>query len=184
MSSALRKMSGNASRHNCTVIFLNQLRHKARSSGMAFPGHCCCNLLKLQQLLQAARCCHMPCHDAVPDTGRQCQLIIHTYSLHWHCLLTHAAFPPPSLLPLGAGGRDLRQPRNHQRRPGAQVLRQRTPGGPDQGEDRGERRANRHPSQVRAQPPCHCWRLLACLRLGTGRHRRTVQSRLLWLRTA
>lgn len=28
MSSALRKMSGNASRHNCTVIFLNQLRHK------------------------------------------------------------------------------------------------------------------------------------------------------------
>lgn len=28
MSSALRKLSGNASRHNCTVIFLNQLRQK------------------------------------------------------------------------------------------------------------------------------------------------------------
>lgn len=28
MSSALRKIAGNASRHNCTVIFLNQLRQK------------------------------------------------------------------------------------------------------------------------------------------------------------
>lgn len=28
MSAALRKLSGNASRHNCTVIFLNQLRQK------------------------------------------------------------------------------------------------------------------------------------------------------------
>ncbi len=28
MSGALRKLSGNASKHNCTVIFLNQLRHK------------------------------------------------------------------------------------------------------------------------------------------------------------
>ena len=28
MSSALRKMAGNASRHDCTVIFLNQLRQK------------------------------------------------------------------------------------------------------------------------------------------------------------
>ena len=30
MSQALRKIAGNASKCNCTVIFLNQLRHKAR----------------------------------------------------------------------------------------------------------------------------------------------------------
>ena len=29
MSQALRKIAGNASKCNCTVIFLNQLRHKA-----------------------------------------------------------------------------------------------------------------------------------------------------------
>ena len=28
MSQALRKIAGNASKCNCTVIFLNQLRHK------------------------------------------------------------------------------------------------------------------------------------------------------------
>ena len=28
MSQALRKIAGNASKYNCTVIFLNQLRHK------------------------------------------------------------------------------------------------------------------------------------------------------------
>jgi recombination protein RecA len=29
MSQALRKIAGNASKCNCTVMFLNQLRHKA-----------------------------------------------------------------------------------------------------------------------------------------------------------
>jgi recombination protein RecA len=28
MSGALRKVAGNASKHNCTIIFLNQLRQK------------------------------------------------------------------------------------------------------------------------------------------------------------
>ena len=28
MSGALRKIAGNASKHNCTIIFLNQLRQK------------------------------------------------------------------------------------------------------------------------------------------------------------
>ena len=32
MSQALRKIAGNASKCNCTVIFLNQLRHKVRAS--------------------------------------------------------------------------------------------------------------------------------------------------------
>ena len=31
MSQALRKIAGNASKCNCTIIFLNQLRHKVRS---------------------------------------------------------------------------------------------------------------------------------------------------------
>ena len=31
MSQALRKIAGNASKCNCTVMFLNQLRHKART---------------------------------------------------------------------------------------------------------------------------------------------------------
>jgi RecA/RadA recombinase len=33
MSSALRKIAGNASRHGCTIIFLNQLRQKVRGCG-------------------------------------------------------------------------------------------------------------------------------------------------------
>ena len=28
MSGALRKIAGNASKHNCTIIFINQLRQK------------------------------------------------------------------------------------------------------------------------------------------------------------
>ena len=31
MSQALRKIAGNASKCNCTVIFLNQLRHKVHA---------------------------------------------------------------------------------------------------------------------------------------------------------
>ena len=34
MSQALRKIAGNASKCNCTVLFLNQLRHK-----VAHPQH-------------------------------------------------------------------------------------------------------------------------------------------------
>ena len=40
MSQALRKIAGNASKCNCTVIFLNQLRHKAGAHFLA-----CMNLL-------------------------------------------------------------------------------------------------------------------------------------------
>lgn len=32
MSGALRKIAGNASKHNCTIIFLNQLRQKVGTS--------------------------------------------------------------------------------------------------------------------------------------------------------
>jgi RecA/RadA recombinase len=32
MSQALRKIAGNASKCNCTIIFLNQLRHKVHSA--------------------------------------------------------------------------------------------------------------------------------------------------------
>ena len=35
MSQALRKIAGNASKCNCTVIFLNQLRHKVQPHGSA-----------------------------------------------------------------------------------------------------------------------------------------------------
>jgi hypothetical protein len=31
MSGALRKIAGNASKHNCTIIFINQLRQKVRA---------------------------------------------------------------------------------------------------------------------------------------------------------
>ena len=39
MSGALRKIAGNASKHNCTIIFLNQLRQKVRRRGGA-PTRC------------------------------------------------------------------------------------------------------------------------------------------------
>lgn len=39
MSGALRKIAGNASKHNCTIIFLNQLRQKVRRCRLA-PRRC------------------------------------------------------------------------------------------------------------------------------------------------
>lgn len=35
MSGALRKIAGNASKHNCTIVFINQLRQKVCRCGRA-----------------------------------------------------------------------------------------------------------------------------------------------------
>ena len=47
MSGALRKIAGNASKHNCTIIFLNQLRQKvgAPHPNAATPAPCWRSLL-------------------------------------------------------------------------------------------------------------------------------------------
>ena len=154
MSAALRKIAGNAARHNTTIIFLNQLRQKVCLA------HQICAWHADTRASRSAVLAWLPRVASPANPARRALLTFAPVGLvHGRPRITSKLSlcrrtSEQQRAPARAADRgDLREPRGHERRPGAQVLRVSAHGGAA---------AARAPARVGWPSLLAC--LLACLR--------------------